>query len=84
LPQNELTKMPFLDTMMANQCSSSTKALDHTLNAVQGRVLEAVGPLSQLLKSINYEEDPPSLDQIGEAVETAITSWSMPPSIFPV
>jgi len=31
LPQNELTKMPFLDTMMSNQCASSTK----TLHAIQ-------------------------------------------------
>ena len=73
LPQNELTKTPFLDTMMANQCSGSTKALDRTLHTIQGRMLEAVGPLSQLLESVNSDEDPPSMDQIGEAVETALT-----------
>ena len=73
LPQNELTKTPFLDTMMANQCAGSTKTLDKTLHTIQGRVLEAVGPLSQLLESVNCEGDPPSMDQKGDAVETALT-----------
>jgi len=52
LPQNELTKMPFLDTMMANQCANSTNTLDKTLQTIQVRVLEAVGPLSLLLESV--------------------------------
>ena len=73
LPQNELTKTLCLDTMMANQCAGSTKTLDKTLHTIQGRVLEAVGPLSQLLESVNSEGDPPSMDQIGDAVETALT-----------
>ena len=73
LLQNELTKTPFLDTMMASQCSSSTKSLDKTLSSLQGRVLEAVGPLSQLLECINSEETLPSMDQIGDAVEAALT-----------
>jgi len=45
----------FLDAMMANQYGSSTKTLDETLHTIQGRVLEAVGPLSQLLESVNSE-----------------------------
>ena len=70
LPQNELTKNPILDTILVSQCSSATKSMDRTLSSLQGRVLEAVGPLSQLLEAIN-DEDPQ--DQIGEAVETALT-----------
>ena len=66
-------KAPFLDTAMAGQCSSSTKALDWTLTNLQGQVLEAVGPLSQLLESIKNEEAQPSMDQIGKAVKTALT-----------
>ena len=73
LPQNELTKNPILDTMLASQCSSTTKSMDRTLSSLQGRVLEAVGPLSQLLEAINDEDPQISMDQIGEAVETALT-----------
>ena len=73
LPQNELTKTPILDTMIASQCSSSVKSLDCTLSSLQGQMLEAVGPLSQLLEAVNDNEPQVSMDQIGEAVETAIT-----------
>ena len=72
LPQNELTKNPILDTMLASQCSSATKSMDRTLSSLQGRVLEAIGPLSQLLEAINDEDPQISMDQIGEAVETAL------------
>ena len=68
LPQNELTKTPLLDTMLAGQCSSATKLLDHTLSSLQGQVLEAVGPLSQLLEAVNDEDPQLSTDQIGKAV----------------
>ena len=72
LPQSELTKNPILDTMLVSQCSSATKSMDCTLSSLQGRVLEAVGPLSQLLEAINNEDPQISMDQIGEAVETAL------------
>ena len=73
LPQNELMKNLILDTMLASQCSSATKSMDRTLSSLQVRVLEAVGPLSQLLEAINNEDPQISMDQIGEAVETALT-----------
>ena len=38
----------------------------------QGLILEAIGPLSQLLEAINDPNPQVSLDQIGEAVETTI------------
>ena len=47
--------------------------MDCILSSLQGRVLEAVGPLSQLLEAINDEDPQISMDQIGEAVETALT-----------
>ena len=47
--------------------------MDRILSTLQGRVLEAVGPLSQLLEAINDDEPQLSMDQIGEAVKTALT-----------
>ena len=73
LPQNELTKTPFLDGMLASHCSSATKSMDRTLSTLQGRVLEAVGLLSQLLEAVNDDDPQLSMNQIGETVETALT-----------
>jgi len=36
LPQNELTRAPFLDTMMASECSRQTKSTDRSLYTLQG------------------------------------------------
>ena len=73
LPQNELMKNPILDTMLVSQCSSATKSMDRTLSSLQGHMLEAIRPLSQLPEAINDEDPQISMDQIGEAVETALT-----------
>ena len=59
--------------MIESQCSSSVKSLDCTLSLLQGRMLTAVGPLSQLLEAVNDNEPQVSMDQIEEAVKTAIT-----------
>ena len=72
LPQNELTIAPFLDTMMSSECSSKVKSTDHSLFTLQKLILEAIGPLSQLLEVVNNCEPNLSMDQIGDAVETAI------------
>ena len=73
LPQNELTRAPFLDTMMASQCSRTVKSTDRSLYTLQGLLLEAIGHLSQLLEAINDLDPQVTMDQIGEAVETAVT-----------
>jgi len=71
LPQNELTRAPFLDAMMASECSKSCKSTDRSLYTLQGLILEAIGPLSQLLEAVNDPNPQVSMDQVGEAVETA-------------
>ena len=73
LPQNDLTRAPFLDTMMASECSKTCKSMDRSLDTLQGLILEAIGPLSQLLEAVNDPNPQVSMDQIREAVETAIT-----------
>jgi len=71
LPQNELTRAPFLDAVMASECSKSCKSTDRSLYTLQGLILEAIGPLSQLLEAVNDPNPQVSMDQVGEAVETA-------------
>ena len=73
LPQNDLTRAPFLDAMMASECSKTVRSTDRSLYTLQGLILEAVGPLSQLLEAVNDPNSDVTMDQIGDAVETAIT-----------
>ena len=73
LPQNDLTQVPFLDAMMSSKCSRSTKSTDHSLYTLQGLLLEVVEPLSQLLEAVNDPEPKVTMDQIGDAVQTAIS-----------
>jgi len=73
LPQNDLTRAPFLDAMMASECSRNCKSTDRSLYTLQGLILEVIGPLSQLLEAVNDPNPEVSMDQLGEAVETAIT-----------
>lgn len=73
LPQNDLTRAPFLDAMMGSECSKPCKSLDRSLYTLQGLLLEPIGPLSQLLEAVNDPDPQVTMDQIGEAVETAIT-----------
>ena len=40
---------------------------------LQGLLLEAIEPLSQLLEAVNDPDPQLTMDQIGEAVETAVT-----------
>ena len=73
LPQNELTRALFLDTMMGLQCLRMVKSTDRSLYTIKGLLLEAIGLLSQLLEAVNDPNPQVSMDQIGEAVETAVT-----------
>ena len=57
---------------MASECSRIRKSRDCSLYTLQRLILEAIGPLSQLLEAINDPNPQVSLDQIEEAVETAI------------
>ena len=47
--------------------------MDRSLCTLQGLLLEPIGPFSQLLEAVNDPDPQVSMDQIGEAVEMAIT-----------
>ena len=59
--------------MIASERSSKVKSTDRSLFTLQGLILETIGPLNQLLKAVNDPEPNVSMDQIGDAIETAIT-----------
>ena len=59
--------------MMASECSRASKSTDRSLYMLQGLILEAIGPLSQLLEAVNNPNPQLTMDQIWDAVETAIT-----------
>ena len=61
--------------MMASQCSRTVKSTNRSLYTLQGLLLEAIGPMSQLLEAVNDPDPQVTTDQIGEAVdlETAVT-----------
>lgn len=73
LPKNEQTKAPFLDAMMGSQCSKTMKSSDRSISKLQGLILDAVGPLTQLLEVVNDEQPQVTMEQVGEAVETALS-----------
>ena len=66
-------KAPFLDAMMGTQCSKAMKSADRSMSKLQGLVLDAIGPLTQLLEVVNDDQARVTTDQISEAVETAIS-----------
>ena len=73
LPKVAVTKTPSLDPVMAAQCSKSTKTNDKVLARLQALTLDAVGPLTHLLDKLNSEEAEIDADEVGYAVESAIT-----------
>ena len=73
LLQNQLTRVPLLDKIMVSECSRASKSTDHSLYTLQGLILEAIGRCSQLLEAANNPNLQLTMDQIGDAVETAIT-----------
>ena len=73
LPKVAVTKTPSLDPVMAAQCSKNTKANDKTLAHLQALTLDAVGPLTDLLEKLNSDATEIDTDEVGYAVESAIT-----------
>ena len=57
---------------MAAECSKSTKSADQQLSRIQALFLDAVGPLSGLLDSINKGTEV-ALDDVEGAVKAALT-----------
>ena len=82
LPKVAVTRTPSLDTVMSAQCSKTTKTLDKALARIQTLNLDALAPLIDLLEQLNGEKEITS-DQVGYAVESAITFWVMLPPRCP-
>lgn len=73
LPKVAITKTPSLDPVMASQCSKNTKTNDKALARVQALTLDAIGPLTELLEKLNSEETELTAEEVGYAMESAIT-----------
>ena len=72
VPDATFTASPRLDKVMAAECSKSTKSADQQLSRIQALFLDAVGPLSGLLDSINKGTEV-ALDDVEGAVKAALT-----------
>lgn len=72
LPKVAVTRTPSLDSVMSAQCSKNTKTLDKALARIQTLNSDALAPLTELLEQINGEKEV-TIDQVGYAVESAIT-----------
>ena len=57
---------------MAAECAKSTKSADHQLSRIQALFLDAAGPLSGLLDSINQGIEV-TLDDVESVVKAALT-----------
>ena len=72
MPNAAFIMSPRLDTIMAAECAKSTKSADHQLSRIQALFLDAAGPLSGLLDSINQGIEV-TLDDVESAVKAALT-----------
>ena len=72
VPDSVFIMSPWLDKIMAAECSKSTKSADHQLSRIQALFLDAAGPLSGLLDSINQGTEV-TLDDMESAVKAALT-----------
>ena len=83
LPQNNLTRAPFLDAVMGSECSKPCKSMDRSLYTLQGLLLEPIGPLSQLLEAVNDPQPQVSMDQLEKPSKRRSPSWPTPPTSCP-
>ena len=82
VPDMPLTMAPKLDKVMAAECVPAVRSSDQTLARLQALVLDAVGPLTDLLERINRsvpsegqedeEEQGVDLQSIGDSVQSAL------------
>ena len=73
LPKVAVTKTLSLNPVMAAQCSKSTKANDKVLACLQALMLDAVRPLTDIIEKLNSGESEIDTNEVGYAVESAIT-----------
>ena len=57
VPDTPFTTPPHLDKVMAVECSKSVKSTDYSQSHIQALFLDAIGPHTGLLDSINKEDE---------------------------
>lgn len=71
VPDTLFTTAPWLDKVMAGECSKSLKSTDNSLSIIQTLFLDAVGPLSELLEKVNNGTEV-SINDMEGAVKAAL------------
>jgi len=72
VPDTPFTASPSLDKMIAGECSKTTKANDSLFSDIQAHFLDAVGPLTEIIESINGGTEL-AIEDVESAVKGAIT-----------
>ena len=72
IPDTPFTTPPHLDKVMAAESSKSVKSADQSQSRIQALFLDAVGPLTGILDSINKEEEI-VIEDVEAAVKAALT-----------
>ena len=71
------TTPPHLDKMIVGECSKNTKS--NIFSDIQAHFLDAVGPLTGVLESINGGTEL-AIDDVEDAVKATLTFWGMLPA----
>jgi len=72
VPNTAFTTAPWLDKSMREDCSKSVKSTDSQLSEIQAHFLDAVGPLTGLLESINSDTEL-SIEDVERAIRAALS-----------
>ena len=72
VPDTPFTTPPHLDKFIVGKCSKSTKSNDNLFSDIQAHFLDAVGPLTGILESINSGTEL-AIEEVESAVKAALT-----------
>ena len=72
VPDTPFTTLPHLDKFIIGECSKSTKLNDNLFSYIQAHFLDAVGPLTGILESINSGTEL-AIEEVESAVKAALT-----------
>ena len=74
------TTPPHLDKFTAGECSKSTKSNDNLFSDIQAHFLDALGPLTGILESINRGTEL-AIEEVESAVKAASPFQAMPSAV---
>ena len=72
VPGTPFTTPPHLDKFIVGECSKSTKSNDNLFSDIQAHFLDAVGPLTGILESINSGTEL-AIEEVESAVKATLT-----------